>query len=400
MTPYYIYMTKNLKIMNMKKVLFTAALALGLMSASAQEQQTIEVFKPHWYIQLQGGAQYTLGERDFSDLISPNAQIAVGYNFNEIVGARLSVNAWQSKAGSTIDNKEYAWKWKYVAPSVDVTVNLSNLFCGYKANRLLNVGVFAGLGANIAFDNDEAVEVDKLLSSKYNTEFNHPEYGKTILRPNADQWLRYVWDGTKIRLNGRFGLTADFRVSDRVAVGLEAQANILSDRYNSKKAPNPDFYFNALAGVKIALGDTHQSKVVEPCNQIIEKIVEVPKVVEKIVEVPAPISNTMAQVEPLKETFFYAIRLSDPTANSTIDKIVAWCNKYPTKGISISGYADKGTGNPKINQGYAKQRADKVAKILQEKGVAASRMTVNSYGDTVQPFAENDKNRCVIVVGE
>ncbi|MCR5314769.1 MAG: OmpA family protein [Bacteroidaceae bacterium] len=376
--------------MNIKKVLFTAALALGIMSASAQEQQTIEVFNPHWYIQLQGGAQYTLGERDFSDLISPNAQVTVGYNFNPIIGARLSVNAWQSKAGSTIENIEYAWKWKYVAPSVDVTVNLSNLVCGYKANRIFNLGIFAGLGANIAFDNDEAVNVNNRLNALY------PGY----VRPSADQWLRYIWDGTKVRLNGRAGLTADFRVSDRVAVGLEAQANIVSDHYNSKKAPNSDFYFNALAGVKIALGATHKSQVVEPCPRIVEKIVEVPKIVEKIVEVPAPVSNQVAQVEPLKETFFYAIRLSDPTANATIDKIVEWCNKYPTKGISISGYADKGTGNPKINQGYAKQRADKVAKILQQRGVAASRMTVNSYGDTVQPFPENDKNRCVIVVGE
>ena len=88
------------------------------------------------------------------------------------------------------------------------------------------------------------------------------------------------------------------------------------------------------------------------------------------------------------------------TTKQMIDMYEEWCNKYPTKSISISGYADKGTGNPKINQGYAKQRADKVAKILQQKGIAASRMTVNSYGDTVQPFAENDKNRCVIVVGE
>ena len=379
--------------MNIKKVLFTAALALGIMSASAQEQQTIEVFKPHWYFQLQGGAQYTLGERDFSDLISPNAQVTVGYNFNPLVGARLSVNAWQSKAGSTIDGTEYAWKWKYVAPSLDVTLNLSNLVCGYKANRFFNLGIFAGVGANIAFDNDEAVKVNNTLTALYP--------GATVLRPNADQWLRYVWDGTKVRLNGRAGITADFRVSDRVAVGLELQANMLSDRYNSKKAPNPDFYFNALAGVKVALGATHTSKVVEPCNRVVEveKIVEVPKEVIKYVEVEKP-TNKQAEVEPLKETFFYAIRLSDPTANSTIDKIVAWCNKYPTKGISISGYADKGTGNPKINQGYAKQRAEKVAKILQDRGIAASRMTVESFGDTVQPFPENDKNRCVIVVGE
>ena len=384
--------------MNIKKVLFTAALALGIMSASAQEQQTVEVFNPHWYVQLQGGAQYTLGERDFSDLISPNVQVGVGYNFNPILGARLSVNAWQSKAGSTIENTEYAWKWKYVAPTLDVTVNLSNAICGYKAERFFNFGIFAGIGANIAFDNDEAQTANTMISHYYNyVSPRHPVY-----RPNADQWLRYLWDGTKVRLTGRAGITADFRINDRFSAGLEVQANMLSDHYNSKKAPNADFYFNALAGVKINLGATHTTKIIEPCNKVVEKIVEVPKIVEKIVEVPAPTPNRMAAVEeePLKETFFYAIRLSDPTANATIDKIVAWCNKYPAKGISISGYADKGTGNPKINQGYAKQRADKVAKILQQRGVAASRMTVNSYGDTVQPFPENDKNRCVIVVGE
>ena len=83
-----------------------------------------------------------------------------------------------------------------------------------------------------------------------------------------------------------------------------------------------------------------------------------------------------------------------------LNKIADWCKKYPAKKITVSGYADKGTGNPKINAKYAQQRAEKVAKSLQEKGVAADRMTVNSYGDTVQPFAENDRNRCVIVVGE
>ena len=104
--------------------------------------------------------------------------------------------------------------------------------------------------------------------------------------------------------------------------------------------------------------------------------------------------------EPLRETFFYNIRLSDPDPDRILNKIVAWCNKYPQKSITISGYADKGTGNPRINVGYAKARAEKVAKALFDKGVAKERMIVNSYGDTVQPFEENDRNRCVIVVGE
>jgi len=104
--------------------------------------------------------------------------------------------------------------------------------------------------------------------------------------------------------------------------------------------------------------------------------------------------------EPLKETFFYEICLSDPEPEARLNKIVEWCKKYPQKGITIKGYADKGTGTPEVNKKYAEQRAQKVAKALQKKGVDAKRMTVSSYGDTVQPFNENDQNRCVIVVGE
>ena len=50
---------------------------------------------------------------------------------------------------------------------------------------------------------------------------------------------------------------------------------------------------------------------------------------------------------------------------------------------------------------YAKKRADDVTnKLINEHGLDASRLTSDSKGDTVQPFAENDKNRCVIITGE
>jgi len=61
--------------MNMKKTILSALMFLGVLSASAQEQKgtTEYVFNPHWYIQVQPvGAQYTLGEVDFKDLISYN----------------------------------------------------------------------------------------------------------------------------------------------------------------------------------------------------------------------------------------------------------------------------------------------------------------------------------------
>ena len=67
----------------MKKAIVSLMFAMGFMAASAQEQQpkTENVFNPHWFVQAQGGAQYTLGEVSFGDLISPNVQVSGGYNF-------------------------------------------------------------------------------------------------------------------------------------------------------------------------------------------------------------------------------------------------------------------------------------------------------------------------------
>ena len=76
----------NINIMNIKKILVLSALAMASFTqAVAQDQKNDEStwkFIPHWYIQLQAGANETLGEAKFFDLLSPSAQVAVGYQFN------------------------------------------------------------------------------------------------------------------------------------------------------------------------------------------------------------------------------------------------------------------------------------------------------------------------------
>ena len=73
----------------------------------------------------------------------------------------------------------------------------------------------------------------------------------------------------------------------------------------------------------------------------------------------------------------------------------------PKAKATIKGYADAGTGNARINARYAQERAEGVKKLLVEKyGIDASRLEVSSFGDTVQPFSENDSNRVVIAVAE
>jgi outer membrane protein OmpA-like peptidoglycan-associated protein len=369
--------------MKFNKILLSGLMLMGAVSAAAQEPEakTVYDFSPHWYLQAQVGGQYTLGETSFSDLLSPNAQLALGYNFNPAFGLRLAVGGWQSKGAWEL-SKDYKWKYNYVAPSLDLMFNLSNVFAGYNPKRVFNLSAFVGAGVNIGFKNDEANDIAQTLGT---TEF-----------PYSHQNLEYLWDGTKARFVGRGGLVADFRVSDRVSLGLEVNANILNDHYNSKKAGNPDWYFNALAGVKIALGKTYTERVVEapkPVERIVERIVEKPA--------PAPVAEEKA--EALRQDVFFTINSSKVSMpeEDKVKAIVDYLNNHPSAMVTVTGYADAGTGNDRINDRLAAQRAQAVVNLIRDKyNIAATRIVSDSKGARIQPYKENDKNRVTICIAE
>ena len=379
--------------MKLNKVLLSGVIALSCVSASAQEaDKTVNVFTPHWYAQAQVGGQYTLGEIGFGKLLSPNVQVGIGYNFNKVVGARFSLNTWQSKAGQKVVSDgvstTYKWKWNYIAPMVDATFNLTNLFCEYNPDRLVEVGVFGGIGANIAWGNDEAADAQAAIKAGP---------GK-----NLDQMpLENLWDGTKTRFVARVGANVDFRVSDRVKLGVELSANTLSDKYNSKKAGNPDWYFNALVGVKVALGETHTTKVI-PAPKPVEKIIE--RVIEKqVVPAPAPVETKKeVAAKEFRLDIFFTIGNSviAKSQASKITEIVNYMKENPDAKITLTGYADKGTGSDAINDKVAARRAQTVYNALAAKGVAKSRMIKKSAGSRVQPYSENGMNRVTICIAK
>lgn len=377
--------------MNIKKSIFATLLAGIALGASAQEAAKTEyVFQPHWYVQGQFGAQYTLGEVSMGKLISPNAQLGVGYNFGKVVGARFIVNAWQSKGGSEIMGETYKWKYNYVAPMVDVTFNISNLISGVNPCRLVDVTAFIGGGVNIAFNNDEAVDVDNQLRATYGNIYNATEYEKS-------QYLRNLWSNTSARAVGHAGLAADFKVAKNLSVGAEIAANFLSDTYNSKKAGNVDWYFNGLVGVKYSFGDTYKEKKIEPVEP---KIVYRDRIVEKIVEKPVE-KKVVPEVEPLRMDIFFNIAKFKLLASEQqkVGEVAAYMKKYPQTKVVITGLADKGTGNDKINIPLSKKRAEIVKEMLvKQHGIDASRITAEGKGSSEQPYTIPELNRVSICV--
>ena len=372
------------------KTLFTVALAGLSTAAMAQATYTDKdgneyTFKKHAFLDLQGGAQYTLGEAKFGDLISPNVQLGIGYQFTPVFGMRLQANGWQSKGGwngykATKDGTPYTadYKFKYVAPGLDFMFNLSNLFCGWNPNRVFNATAFIGGGANFAWGNDE---VNELAATMKNTSAYN---------------LEYLWDGTKVRPFGRAGIDLEFKVSKSVSIMLEGNANITTDKYNSKKAGNADWYFNALAGLRINLGKSHTKT---------EPVKEAPVPVQEYVK-PEPKPQPKVEekkVEEIRRDVFFVINSNKIASNeeSKIKEVVDFLNANPDAKVVVTGYADAGTGNDRINDAISAKRAAAVVKVLKEKyGIEESRITEDSKGARVQPFSENDKNRVSIMVAK
>ena len=348
---------------------------------------------PHGFIQLQGGVGTTLTDVECLKLLSPTASIGAGAWFGPSVGARLHVNAWESKGGFKTAGDPLKYKYNYVNTNADLMLNVLNLFSQKKYHKF-NVILIGGIGLNYAWKNDE---FHQLLNT----------YTPTVDISNA--WGEGTSRKHLLSHNIRAGLLFDFNIAKHWGVGIEVDANSLDDRFNSKFTDSDDWMITAQLGITYKFGfkAPHEKKQ-EPVKpvQVVQPTPVVPTQAVRTVEpvkAPEPVrAPEPAKVveEPYKDVLFYAIRDSEIDPESIISAAAAWCKKYPNKTITVSGYADKGTGNAKLNMMYSQQRTNKVFDMLKKKGVPASQIKSASYGDTVQPYSENDKNRCVIIEGK
>ena len=359
--------------------LLVAILAMSGTVVFAQEQRQIKeegktVFKPHWFIQAQVGAAHTVGEAKFTDLMSPAAAINIGYKFAPAFGARIGGSGWQAKGGWVTPEQTY--QYKYLQGNIDIMADLSTLFCGFNPKRVFNGYLFGGVGLNRGFDNDEANALDTRTYE-----------------------LEYLWQEGKFLVAGRFGLGCDLRLNDRLAINIEANANALSDKFNSKKAGNCDWQLNALVGLTIKLGKSY-TKTAPVYYEPEPAVVEQPKPEPVVAKEPEP--KPVVVVEPMKQNIFFALNsaLLQKDQQSKIDAMVAYMEKYPASKVAITGYADKETGNPRINMTLSEKRAKIVADALKAKGIAADRIVTDFKGDTVQPYRVPEENRVSICIAE
>ena len=368
--------------MKLKNSLTAIVLGLSTLASVAQtgpqnlriKEEGKTVFNPHWYMQVQAGASHTIGEASFGSLISPAMSLNLGYQFNPLFGLRAGLSGWEAKGAWASPRDVY--KYKYLQGNVDATLDLGNLFFKYNHKRFFNPYIFLGVGINGAFDNDEAIAVN-----------------------NSGHKLEYLWNDHRVSVVGRAGIGTNFRLSDKVFFNLELNSNVMSDHYNSKKAGNADWQFNALAGFTIKFGKTH--KKTEPIYYDPEPVRPAPEPAPVVEPEPAP--APIIKAEPIQQDIFFKINSAQirESEKSKIDALVSYLNEHKDATIQVCGYADKGTGNAAINERISKKRANSVCEALLNAGIAAERISIEFKGDTVQPFAVNNDNRvCICIAAE
>ena len=396
----------------MMKRLFMIAVALLVLGGAANAQQsksdeTLE-FRPHWSLGVQGGAAYTLGEASFAELLSPAAQLSATYHFHHAFGVRAGLSGWQGKGGLLVGSQD-VYKFNYGQLSADFTVDLASLIAGFDHQRAFTPYLFAGIGGAYGFNN-----------------------GAVALAKEYAAALPYVWD-TKAFVVGRAGAGVDFWVSKAIALGLEANTNFYSDKFNSKQAQKgllADWQFNLLAGVKFRLGENTRPSAVYAAQvaaaeaaaaaaaalaaekaaaekaaaekAAAEKAAAEKAAAEKAAAEAAAAAKAAAEkaaiaAENSEDVFFtidsYYIRTNE---GKKLEKLASWMKENPDFTVTLVGYADKKTGTYEINQRISERRANAVKDRLVKLGVPAERIMTFFKGDTVQPFAENAKNRVVI----
>lgn len=362
-------------------ILSVALLAITGMTVAGQSSHYEYSFNRGWFLQAQAGVGETLGESSsIKDLISPAVAINVGYQFNPLWSIRMGVSGWQAKGHWVYPSETY--KFNYVQPSVDVLFSLTNAICGYNPRRVVDVYAGLGIGANVRCHNDQAIAL--------------VQEGYTLTK---------IWDGTKLSVAGRGVAGISFNLSNHFALNLEVNANMLPDGFNSKNGGSADWQFNGLAGVVYTFGGRYTKtqiiRVVEAVEEYVEEVpVEIeseePVVEEKID--PAPVQAPIKQ--SIQECIFFLINSSIIRQEEMpkIQELAEFLKNNPDCDVTIAGYADKLTGTEKYNLYLSKQRANSVAETLIGMGIAEDRIVIDAYGDTVQPFEQNNLNRVAIAI--
>lgn len=258
----------------------------------------------------------------------------------------------------------------------DVLFNFSNLFCGYNAKRIWNCSPYMGLG-----------------------------YARVYKSPNAKE------------VSANVGLLNSFRLCDALDLNLDIRGMYVNDRFDGEGGGRfGEGMWSATLGLSYKFKERSwgRSKTVIRYNN--EEIDRLRQQINDMTEENARLKQAVAAGDKKEERVIVKRMVA---ANLVIFKInksklsnearanlglLAEIIKTGDKDAvyTITGYADRGTGNTAINERLSRERANAVYDCLvNEFGVSKNQLRIDYKGGVENMFYDDPRlSRAVITRGE
>ena len=352
-------------------LLLILSMAFALVGQAQEVKEKNYYEYPHLFFGLQGGIQNTFKNNvtNWSN-VTPTASFSFGGWATRTFGARLHLNGVWDKGSKKIvaNGGDRHYEYKYLTTDIDALINLCNAI-GKKDHYPVNLILVLGLGGNYAWDNKQLLAM-------------------STSEPQVEMYTAAAQNKNRWAINTRAGLMLDIPLCRYLSFNLEADMNYLIPGSATRHFVTDNLQFLGQAGLNIRFG--HKSRAVEKTPVYTTRTDTI--WYDDIVYNPRVENSTIAW------NVFYEIRESEfNDAEAQLASIGAFLKDHRECQISIQSYADVETGNPRINMEYSRERAEKAKEALINAGVDGSIITSEYYGDTVQPFPQNDRNRVSII---
>ena len=395
----------------MKRAVFAIVVALCTMTttvASAQEESTklrweglaTNRFWDNWEVAAAFGNSFLGVSTDdpgkFKDRNSWNANISFTKWVVPTLGMRLQLDGGQFQNYS-MNPKTYGdglFHSPYVFVHGDILVNLSNWIGGYRDNRIYYAIPYVGFGVT-------TMNFTGSTGSK-NTEFA-VSAGMLHKFRVSRQWDIEL--DTRAWMFREGSLAPEIRGTGKFAVAFSASIGVayrFNKRYWTPALTEVDVagYVAAIAELSedLAIADTELIEVAAVASKLNDDNTALRA---QLAECSKPVQQVTTHCTMSEGVVFFNIgeaKLTDyalATLNGYIDSL-----KGTTSEITITGYADKETGNAAINKRLSEERAEAVKLYLVEHGIAPERIATKWVGDTQEAFTTPDTpivNRCAII---
>ena len=379
----------------MKKFVSVFALALVAMSVSAENLYKESKFFDNWYLGIQGGiASPAVGHAFWKDARGAFG-LNVGKQLTPIFGLELEYTGVVNTACSgnqatwaSLNNGGFAID--YTVLTLNGTVNLMNLFGGYKgAPRLFEIQAVGGSGWGHTFipgaDNDANDLVFK-FGANFNFNLGKEKAWTVALKPA----ILYDFVNRDLAMTARAaqiqifaGCTYHFKNSN----GTHSFA--FGRPYDQAEVDMLNSTINSLRGKYAEDAATIAAK-----NQRIADLEAALKACEAKPAVVQTVTNTKDNLECY--VYFHQGKSNISAAQQpNVERIATFLKNHAGSKVVIKGYASP-EGSVEVNERIARQRAEAVKTMLINKyKIAADRISAEGQG-VGNSFSEPDWNRVSI----